>query len=504
MGLMRWIEDVAPPAMATGLRKASDQLAAATDPDRALMLAATASIERARATWPDDGWRPGGPLRLLFAGYAGTRNTGADVRVDAMIDQFRHVLGRRNLEITMLTHDLDNTRGYFRTAHQVQMPVVFPAFLHQQVRRHHGVVACEGSMFKSRFADALSTFMVQALGLATATDRLAIAYGGEAGAMSPALEAMVARHTQGAWLVCRNEQSREVLGKLGLPTEGGTDTAWTFDPSPDAVGRAVLEAHGWDGARPVLVVCPIHAFWWPVRPDLGKAAQHHLLGMHREAHYRSVYFHHHGPDVARAPQRYLDGLAWAVRRFARQHDAHVAIVGMEQLDRTACEGLAGRLSDLDPGVLVSDRIDMFDLVAAIRQATWMVSSRYHGIVTCMPAGVRSVGVTMDERIRNLMVDRGTPELAVETTDPDLGPATYEALEIAAGRDDLVDGIERTVVRNLAEMGSMGRRLARHVRGRLPGFPLPEGMGDAGVWHHLPPLPDRLTELVARHGAPEAA
>ena len=33
-------------------------------------------------------WRPGQPLKLILAGYVGTRNTGADVRVEEMIRQF--------------------------------------------------------------------------------------------------------------------------------------------------------------------------------------------------------------------------------------------------------------------------------------------------------------------------------------------------------------------------------------------------------------------------------
>ncbi|MCZ7681129.1 MAG: hypothetical protein M5U28_21025 [Sandaracinaceae bacterium] len=47
------------------------------------------------------------------------------------------------------------------------------------------MIACEGSMFKSKFANALSTMMVGALGLATAEEKIAVGYGGEAGAMDP-------------------------------------------------------------------------------------------------------------------------------------------------------------------------------------------------------------------------------------------------------------------------------------------------------------------------------
>ena len=40
-----------------------------------------------------ESWKPGTPLKLLFAGYNGTRNTGSDVRVEEMLRQIRRVLG---------------------------------------------------------------------------------------------------------------------------------------------------------------------------------------------------------------------------------------------------------------------------------------------------------------------------------------------------------------------------------------------------------------------------
>ena len=49
---------------------------------------------------------------------------------------------------------------------------------------------------------------------------------------------------------------------------------------------------------------------------------------------------------------------------------------------------------------------MYQMVSILRAGHLMISSRYHGIVTSMPALVPSAGVTMDERIRNLMQERG--------------------------------------------------------------------------------------------------
>ena len=138
--------------------------------------------------------------------------------------------------------------------------------------------------------------------------------------------------------------------------------------------------------------------------------------------------------------------------------------------------------------------------------TYLLASRYHAIVTSMPGGVLSVGVTMDERIRNLMDDRGHAELCFEVEDPDLANRVARALERVANEPHRWQpGIDGSVVRGLEEMGRMGTRLAGYVHDRLPTFPLPEGMGRRGdPWAHLPPLSPSLVDLVTRHRATEAA
>ena len=48
-------------------------------------------------------WQPGEKLKLLFAGYNGTRNTGSDVRVEEMLRQVRRVLGEENLALSVMS-----------------------------------------------------------------------------------------------------------------------------------------------------------------------------------------------------------------------------------------------------------------------------------------------------------------------------------------------------------------------------------------------------------------
>ena len=155
---------------------------------------------------------------------------------------------------------------------QVHLPDIFPPFLSDEVPKHHGVVACEGSMFKSKFANALTTMMIGSLGIAAAQNKLSVGYGAEAGHMDPLIAKMCARYLPESLVITRNEESRTLLRELGVPTELGTDTAWTFEPLPPEYGRKALRKVGWDGSTPVLVVCPINPFEWPVKASVAKFA----------------------------------------------------------------------------------------------------------------------------------------------------------------------------------------------------------------------------------------
>ncbi|MGD0842268.1 MAG: polysaccharide pyruvyl transferase family protein [Candidatus Acidiferrales bacterium] len=451
-------------------------------------------IERARLGWmlgAGRPWQPDEKLKLLFAGYNGTRNTGSDLRVHEMLRQVRQVLGAERLELSVMTQNFEASRGYFGDARQVRLPDIFPPFLRREVPRHHGVVACEGSMFKSKFANALTTMMIGSLGIAAAQNKLSVGYGGDAGEMDPMLQKMVRRFCRRSLVIPRSEESQALLSELGVPTELGTDTAWTFEPLGPEYGRKVLTDAGWDGRKPVLAVCPINPFWWPVKPSVPKFLARMLFGAYKESHYRTIYFHQSGAEVDRAYKRYLDELAIAVNAFRSRHDVFTILVAMESLDARACHAIAPQVP---APILTSDQYDMFQLVSIVRCARWMVSSRYHGIVSSMPAGVVSAGVTMDERIRNMMRERGHNHLLVTVNDPKLHEKLIEAMEtLVRDEDSIRDAIYTTVVRNLKVMARMGVFLEKQVHARYPEFPVRTGV------HHweayLPPLSAELRALI---------
>jgi polysaccharide pyruvyl transferase WcaK-like protein len=457
------------------------------------------SIERARAAWMLGGgkrWRPGERLKLLFAGYNGTRNMGSDVRVEEMLRQIRRILGADRVEFSVMSQSFDLSRGYFDGTKQVHLPDIFPPFLANEVPRHDGVVACEGSMFKSKFANALTTMMIGSLGIAAAQNKLSVGYGAEAGHMDPLVAKMCGRYCKSSFVITRNEESRTVLRELGVPTELGTDTAWTFEPQPPEYGQSTLRKAGWDGRTPVLVVCPINPFEWPVKASVAKYAVHSLTGAYKDSHYRTVYFHNSGPAAEKAYYKYWNSIANAVDAFRKKKNVFVILAATERLDARPANKIAEKLGGVP--VFTSDQYNMYELVSILRSCHMMASSRYHGIVTSMPGLVPSAGITMDERIRNLMRERGHQDLLMTVDDPELEGKLLAALEkLSIEGEAIAKGIAQTVVKNLKVMARMGVYFEEEVQRRYPEFETRRGEWS---WEdYLPPMNHSLRELVTAYG-----
>jgi polysaccharide pyruvyl transferase WcaK-like protein len=313
--------------------------------------------------------------------------------------------------------------------------------------------------------------------------------------MDGLVESMCGRYVRDSLVITRNVESQQLLSGLGIPTELGTDTAWTFEPHPPEYARKTLREAGWDQKTPILVLCPIHPYVWPVKASIAKFVARATTGAYKNSQYRSVYFFKSGDQVDRKYEQYISAFTKATQAFLQRHRVFPILVAMERLDADACRKIAARI----PGtpVFTSDDYDMFQLVSILRASSYMVSSRYHGIVTCMPSLVASAGVTMDERIRNLMRERGHQHLLLTVDDPELEPKLLQMMEtLVKEAEDVRDGIGQTVVRNLKVMARMGTFLEDAVHRQYPEFPIRSGVLS---WEdYLPPLSENLLQLLERY------
>jgi len=205
--------------------------------------------------------------------------------------------------------------------------------------------------------------------------------------------------------------------------------------------------------------------------------------------------------VDAAYEKYLAAMANGVTQYRKQRPIFVVLIAMEMLDRDACERVAEKLRGAP--VFASDQLNMYEIGSILRQCDRLLSSRFHAIVTTMPAGVLSAGVTMDERIRNLMRERGHEHLLMTVDEADLADQIVAALEaLDADADEIREAMGETVARNLRTMARMGIYLEEHVARQYPEFPVRKGV--MGWEEYLPSLSLNLERLLERHSGVLAA
>lgn len=463
---------------------------ASADPERTLLDHVAALVEE--GGFPERQWRPGTPLEVLLAGYSGAGNVGTEMRTGEILRQLRHLLGP-TVEFSALSLGSSLPADVLPDVTCLPLAAGYiPQVVLDASRRHHATVACEGSMFKSTFANVLSAIMAGALGMASRDGKLSVGYGAEVAAMDPALEDLVRQQAGRSLILCRNEPSYRTALNLGLRAAPGADTAWTFQAAPRERGRSLLRSCGWNGADPVIAVCPMNPFWWPVRPSPVMARELRRSGAHRHRHFASLFFHAESPEIDRKYRLYLDQLGAAVRELCRTMSAFPAIIAMDRVDGQACRDLAG-IVPVRGGMILGAEHPAADVVSALRCSDLLVSSRFHALVAAMPAGVPSVGIAMDERIRNLMEGSSQADRLVSASDPDLGRKLIDTVR-RLDRSEVASSARRTLAAGLRASGEMGMQFMAEVARRLPAFPVPRL---EATWQaHVAPLPAELDAFLS--------
>ena len=202
-----------------------------------------------------------------------------------------------------------------------------------------------------------------------------------------------------------------------------------------------------------------------------------------------------------AYKKYLGAMAGAVKAFRARHNVFPILVAMERLDARACEALAPQLGGAP--VFTSERVRYVRTGerAALLQPDGFFALSRHCDVHARPGPLGRI--TMDERIRNLLRERGHEHLLLTVDDPDLEAKLLVVMErLAADADAIRDGIARSVVRNLKTMARMGVFLERAVHERYPEFPVRSGVHS---WEeYLPPLSGNLEQLLETYEGAAAA
>lgn len=349
-------------------------------------------------------WQPGQRLKLLLVGYNGARNTGADARVVALVEQLIEEFGKDSIEITVMTLNPENIKGYFPEEVKLcHFPTFFCWSLFRVASSHHAALLCEGSTLTHTFANALSMFFCQAAGIMKRQGKPCIAYGSDVTPLRRRLRRLTQQMCSEVHFIARSKPSLKVLNNMGLSCSLGTDTAWTFCvPKQHDTGRDMLMQQGWDGKQRLLGVAVIHPYCWPVRPSMWKWLKAVLMGK-RTLQYDKMYFFSDSEKRRRKYQRYLEQVALAVKNYKAENDAYVVIIGMEKLDAQACRDFRQLLGE-DCAVITSANTPVFQMTSLLHCLDNLITSRYHAAVLSMLKGMPIVAVSMDNRLDGLFRD----------------------------------------------------------------------------------------------------
>jgi polysaccharide pyruvyl transferase WcaK-like protein len=398
---------------------ALNRYACASAPDEVFLDDMQQRIGAARRAPDRNGSRARGDApRTLLLGYSGAGNTGADLRTIETIAQLRRLLAPREPRITLFAlGDCFDHPLLAGTPRLTPALPYLPDALDAAVRDADLVLNVEGSTYTSKFSDSLAGVLIGGIALAHAHERPAIAYGVDSGRMSVALTRFVERNAEAGEINCRNEAARAQLASLGVRTHAGADTAWAYRAPPEAGNVA-------QGARRV-ALCPNNPFWWPVHADAARARELDARGEASPFRYGPLHFHTWDAARAEAYHAYLERFARIAVELKAQGYTPV-LVGMEQLDRSACADLAARVPfAIDTVARGPHTLD--EVAATVAHATCVVTTRYHAAVLAMSHGVPVFGLSMDTRIERLLSEAGCAQWSAACDHEDGADAALEAI-----------------------------------------------------------------------------
>jgi polysaccharide pyruvyl transferase WcaK-like protein len=383
---------------------------------------------------------------VLLVGYNGANNTGSESRLLSIIDDVRAVLGPDAI-ITIPTLNPVNLCRYIdEMPNQVIAPIpsIYFGALKRLVRSNDVMLLVEGSCYMDTWTSALLWAFLWSTKQAARFGRPSMAYAVDSGSLSPSnLKRVRKEASMTDLIVTRTQAAADRLRGYGVdaPMEVTADTSFTFEMAAsdeDILQRLWPEAI----SDKVAGIAPVDFYMWPVviRP-FGRRADV----------YRWPYYYSRSRARTEATERLARGLARQASSLIDDHDHHVALVCMEELDEPLARRIEGLIERPDRvRVFSSCEYNASEMQGILKGLNLLVTSRYHSAVLAMPAEVPLVAIGHDFRTVDLLRDMNI----------------YKTNFIPHDADDLFGRLEEMVERVLADPASereaVRRANAEHV------------------------------------------
>jgi polysaccharide pyruvyl transferase WcaK-like protein len=362
--------------------------------------------------------------RVLLIGYNGATNTGAEALLQADIADLRAVLGD-DAFLTVPTLNEQTLRRYLSETGNlriVPIPAVFPLAIRRLVSEHDVILLVEGSAYMDTWASALLWLFLWSTHCAGDDRKPCLAYAVDAGELRSPLNRLLTRKeaSKTGLIIARSAAAAERLRGWGVraPMEITADNAFTYAPDPADAGLLRRE---WPEARErVAGFCPVNVHLWPVviRP-WGR----------KEDRYRWPYYFSDSRERREEAADLAAGYAALADRLVEHHGMSVALLAMEGVDDRFCRQVHAAMKYRDDTrVFSASGYNASQMTCILRDLDLLVTSRYHGAVLSLAAGMPQVAVGHDLRLKSFYAELGMVEEFFDADSPDLWPALTARVE----------------------------------------------------------------------------
>lgn len=379
--------------------------------------------------------------KVFLLGYGGANNTGAEIRILTIIDDFRATFGP-DVRITVGSVNPEKTArvlGHTEHVEVVRVPYVFPWAIWKLTKANDVVVLVEGSTFKDNWSSALLYLFLWGAWAAKWHGNLSVAYAVDAGRMGRFNRWLTRRVCEGMDLVItRTAAARDQLRALGVRRDIAvtTDTAFQF-------GAPLAST----SVKPVVVgLAPVEFYQWPVRLQLWGS---------KENCYHWPYYFSWNERRREKSEALVQAWVALVAHIVEQKGWGVRFFAMEELDGVICRKIMDRLPsairDQVTTCFAGDQTPQ-TVVSELRQLDYLVTSRYHACVLSMANAVPQMALYHDERLISIYQEIGISQFAIR----------YSAEQLDSG---LVDVFERLLDESEHVRARLSERLERYFMPR---------------------------------------
>ncbi len=419
-------------------------------------------------------------LKIIFAGYSGENNTGAESRIVTTIEDIKETIGKElPVYITVPTLSSANTRRYVKdeSVYVMQMGMILKFLLNILkiiFQWNDMLIIVEGASFTDHFSSMFIYIFLFSVAVAKLCGKKVVAYALDCGNLKPFTQKVFKLiGNKIDLLIARTEDSKERMIKYGIKKEifVTTDPAIQYKPPSEEyiqntltrLNLTIFDTHlaicsGQEEQKyqgevtiknqelqqtnqqpkqesqstycpPLIGIAPKEFFWFPIKLQLWGPKENffHYPLYHtwtKEGHTKSK-------NMKRVFSDFTD---FCIENFS----SYVLLIAMEKMDYPPVKDIYNMVKHKEfVRIVSSNEYNLEDISGLLSKLKFLVTTRYHASVLSICSFIPQIAVSSDIRLEGIFKDLDMMDFYVDYLSKDLYKILIEkSLKIVSHKNEI--------------------------------------------------------------------